>query len=162
MLQRHDRHNVSRENLHAMRLSTSIKTDLHERIVLVEIRLVQDVGFEVVVDQRLPSRRQAEDIEAIDTGEMLHLALGHCGRRAAILLFELIGSEVALSSLISSWVFNAMEKSVSLTLVSIPISQPAMLTPASQTALAWTARVDTKRERRAMVDQEQREVLRRG
>lgn len=60
-----------------MSLSTSIKTNLHERVILVEVCLVQNVGLEVVVDQRLPSRRQAEDIEAIDTGKVLHLALSH-------------------------------------------------------------------------------------
>lgn len=54
-----------------MSLSTSIQTNLHECVVLVEIRLVQDVGFEVVVDQRLPSRWQTEDIETIDTGKAL-------------------------------------------------------------------------------------------
>ena len=63
--------------LHAMSLSTSIKANLHECVVLVEIRLVQNVGFEVVVYQWLPSRWQAEDIEAIDTGKVLHLALSH-------------------------------------------------------------------------------------
>jgi hypothetical protein len=52
-------------------LSTSIKTNLYERVVFVEIRLVQNVGFEVVVDQRLPSRRQTEDVEAINTGKVL-------------------------------------------------------------------------------------------
>jgi hypothetical protein len=58
-------------NLHAMSLSTSIKTNLHERIILVEIRLVQDIGFEVVVDQWLPRRRQTEDVEAINAGKVL-------------------------------------------------------------------------------------------
>lgn len=48
-----------------------------------------------------------------------------------------------------------------LTLVSIPISQPAMLTPASQTALACAARVDTSRERKAMLITV-REMLRSG
>lgn len=67
------RHRVSRENLHAMSLSTRVKTNLHERIVLVEIRLVQNVGFEVVVDQWLPSRGQTEDIEAINTSKVLRL-----------------------------------------------------------------------------------------
>lgn len=91
-----NRDSISLKNLHAVRLSTSIKTNLHERVVLVEVRLVQNVGLEVVVDQWLPSRRQTEDIEAIDTGKVLHLTLSHCGRGAAILLFEIIGSEVAL------------------------------------------------------------------
>ena len=90
------------ENLHAMSLSTSIETNLHECVVLVEIRLVQNVGFKVVVDQRLPSSRQTEDIEAIDTGKVLHLCLSHVCARAAILLFEFIGSEVALVRLVSS------------------------------------------------------------
>ena len=54
-----------------MSLGTGIQTDLHDRIVLIEVRLVQNVGFEVVVDERLPSRRQTEDIEAIDTGKVL-------------------------------------------------------------------------------------------
>ena len=85
-----------------MSLSTSIKTNLHERVILVEVCLVQNVGLEVVVDQRLPSRRQAEDIEAIDTGKVLHLCLSHVCARAAILLFEFIGSEVALVRLVSS------------------------------------------------------------
>lgn len=66
-----------------MSLSTSIKTNLHERVVLVEVRLVQNVGFEVVVDQRLPSCWQTEDIEAINTGEVLPVvdsALAKCLR----------------------------------------------------------------------------------
>ena len=68
-----NRHKISRENLHAMRLSTGVKTDLHERIILGEVRLVQNVGFEVVVDQRLPSRGKTEDIEAINAGKVLQL-----------------------------------------------------------------------------------------
>lgn len=87
---------------HAVSLSTSIKTNLNQSIILVEIRLVQNVGFEVVVDQWLPGRRQTEDIEAINTGKVLHLALSHRGSRTAILLLEVIGSEVALGRPVSS------------------------------------------------------------
>lgn len=72
-----NRHRVNRENLHAMSLSTRVKTDLHQRVVLVEVRLVQNVGFEVVVDQWLPSRGQTEDIEAINTSKVLNLTLRH-------------------------------------------------------------------------------------
>lgn len=72
-----NRHRVSRENLHAMSLSTRVKTDLHERVVLVEVRLVQNVGFKVVVDQGLPSCWQTEDVEAINTSEVIDLALCH-------------------------------------------------------------------------------------
>lgn len=97
---------VSRENLHAMSLSTRVKTNLHERIVLVEVRLVQNVGFEVVVDQRLPSCRQTEDIEAINTGKVLNLTLRHFCSRTAILLFEFIGCEVALVRPFSSRVHS--------------------------------------------------------
>lgn len=71
------KHRVSKENLHAMRLSARVKTNLHERVVLVEIRLVQNIGFEVVVDQWLPSRGQTEDIEAINAGKVLNLTLCH-------------------------------------------------------------------------------------
>lgn len=87
-----------------MSLSTRVKTDLHQRVVLVEVRLVQNVGFEVVVDQWLPSRGQTEDIEAINTGKVLNLTLCHGGSGTAVLLFELIGSEIALVHPVSSMV----------------------------------------------------------
>lgn len=67
-----------------MSLSTSIKTDLHKRVVLVEISLIQNVGFEVVVDQWLPSRWQAEDIEAINTGEVLPIVYNASANISAI------------------------------------------------------------------------------
>ena len=79
-----------------MSLSTSIKANLHECVVLVEIRLVQNVGFEVVVYQWLPSRWQAEDIEAVRVDEVLHLARRHVRRWTRVLLFEIIWVEVAL------------------------------------------------------------------
>ena len=60
-----------------MSLSARVKTDLYERVVLVEVRLVQNVGFKVVVDQGLPSCWQTEDIEAINTSEVIDLALCH-------------------------------------------------------------------------------------
>lgn len=63
--------NLGSENSHAMSFSAGIETNLDERVILLKVRLVQDVGFEVVVDQRLPSCRQTEDVEAINTGKVL-------------------------------------------------------------------------------------------
>ena len=79
-----------------MGLGAGIETDLHESIVLCKVSGIELVGLEIVVDQWLPRRRQAEDIEAIGVDEVLQLARCHVRRRTRVLLFEIIRVEVAL------------------------------------------------------------------
>jgi len=79
-----------------VRLGTSIKANLHQIVVSLEISRVQLVGVDIVVDQLLPRNRNTEDIETVDVGKVLHLSLRHVGGWAAILAFELVRSEVAL------------------------------------------------------------------
>ena len=85
-----------REYSHAVGLGAGIETYLHESIVLCKVSGIELVGLEIVVDQWLPRRRQAEDIEAIGVDEVLHLARCHVRRRTRVLLFEIIRVEVAL------------------------------------------------------------------
>jgi hypothetical protein len=63
---------------------------------------------------------------------VLHLTLGHCRARAAILLFELIGGEVALASpvsfvastLIGGFVFAYARINTDLTSCNVDTSEP--------------------------------------
>jgi len=159
-------------NLHAVSLSTGIKTNLDERIVLVEVRLVQNIGLEVVIDQWLPGGGQTEDIEAINASKVLpavrrqqrifDTVLGCIIQSPYIWLLAIavlgqlycfsksLGAKLPWDVSLVQWL-SFHGKTALLTLVSIPISQPAMFTPASQTALACVARTETRRERETMV-----------
>lgn len=142
---------------HAIGAGACVQAGLHQLVVLVKVCGVEFVGHEIVVDERLPCRRQTEDVEAVGVGEVLHLTLRHVRRWTTVLLLEVIGSEVALSSCQHrSRMVQSLIVSVPLTLVSMPISQPAMFTPASQTAFACATRADTRIER-SMLSVVQRE-----
>ena len=82
---------------HAISTRTRVQADLDQVVVLGKVGGVEDVGLEVIVDQRLPGRGQAEDVEAVGVDEVLHLALRHVRRWTWVLQFEFIGVEVALS-----------------------------------------------------------------
>ena len=135
---------------HAISTRTRVQADLDQVVVLGKVGGVEDVGLEVIVDQRLPGRGQAEDVEAVGVDEVLHLALRHVRRWTWVLQFEFIGVEVALSWWCYLRMFESFFRdgiSCLLTLVSIPISHPAMFTPPSQTAFACATKADTTTER---------------
>jgi hypothetical protein len=82
--------------VHAMRFRARVQTDLHQLVILLKVCSIQFVGLDVLIDQLLPRHRQAEDVEAVDVGEVLHLGLCHVCGWTAVLAFELVGSPVAL------------------------------------------------------------------
>jgi hypothetical protein len=130
-----------------MGLGAGIETDLHESIVLCKVSCIELVGLEIVVDQWLPRCRQAEDIETVGVDEVLHLARRHVRRWTRVLLFEVIRIEVALVWCQYMNFHFLWDDCCPLTLVSIPISHPAMFRPASQTALACATKADARIER---------------
>jgi hypothetical protein len=77
-------------------IGACVQTDLHQLIILLKVRSVQFVGLNIIANQLLPRNRQAENVEAVDIGEVLHLGLGHVCGWTAVLAFELVGSPVAL------------------------------------------------------------------
>jgi hypothetical protein len=79
-----------------MSISARVQTDLHQLVVLLKIRGVQFVSLDIIANQLLPRHRQAENVEAVDVGEVLHLRLGHVCGWTAVLAFEFVGSPVAL------------------------------------------------------------------